>query len=284
METSSLTVTPVTAAVGADIAGVDLSQPLTNAAWDRIHGVFLAHHVLRFHGQNLSPAAHLEFARRFGAIVSYPFGAGIPGHPDVLEIKKNPADLRTFGNVWHTDTTYTPEPPMATMLVARETPPAGGDTAFLNTHLAFATLSPAMQAMLDRLSAVNSANKRYGAETLAAKRSAGTGVQLKEAAPDAVLEAVHPVVRRHPETGRPGLYVNPAHTVRFDGWSEAESAPLLDFLFRHQQRPEFQCRLNWRNGTLVVWDNRSVQHYAIDDYAGQSRIMHRVTIAGDAPH
>ena len=284
METSLPTVTPVAGALGADIAGVDLSQTLSNAQWDHIHGAFLKHHVLRFHGQDMDPGAHLEFARRFGAIVSYPFGAGIPGHPDVLEIKKSPGDSRTFGNVWHTDTTYTPEPPMATMLIARETPAVGGDTVFLNTHLAFETLSPGLQATLAGLRAVNSANKRYGADTLAAKRSAGTGVQLKEAAPEAVLEAVHPVVRRHPETGRPGLYVNPAHTTRFDGWTEAESTPLLEYLFRHQQRPEFQCRLNWRRGTLVVWDNRSVQHYAIDDYAGHSRVMHRVTIAGDRPY
>lgn len=282
MGTSGITVTPVTGALGADVRGVDLSKPLSNAEWDCIHRAFLDHHVLRFPDQVMDPSAQETFARRFGPLAPYPFGGGIPGHPDVLEIRKNPEDKRTFGNVWHSDTTYQDEPPLATMLLARETPPAGGDTLFLNTHAAYEALSPGLQRMLDGLRWISSAHKRYAdGDALAAQRAASTSVKLTESS--ARLEAVHPVIRRHPETGRPGLYVNPAHTVRFADWTEAESAPVLEFLYRHMQRPEFECRLGWREGTLVVWDNRSVQHYAVDDYAGHRRVMHRVTIAGDRP-
>ena len=280
MGTSSLTVTPVSGATGADVAGVDLSRPLSNTEWDRIHQAFLDHQVLRFRGQNLTPDDHLGFARHFGPIQPYPYGKGLPGNPDVLEFQRNPGDARNFGGLWHSDTTYLPEPPLATMLVARELPPVGGDTLFANMYLAYDGLSPGMQDMLGGLKAVFSATKRYMAEDRVAVHS---GNALKSADQGVTTEAVHPVVRIHPETGRKALYVNRGHTVRFDGWTEEESTGLLDYLFARAERPEYQCRMNWEDGTLIVWDNRCLQHFAVDDYPGQRRVMHRVTVAGNAP-
>ncbi|PIW28304.1 MAG: taurine dioxygenase [Rhodospirillales bacterium CG15_BIG_FIL_POST_REV_8_21_14_020_66_15] len=280
MGTSTVTVTPVTGATGADVAGVDLTRPLSNAQWDSIHQAFLDHQVLRFRGQHVSPAQHLEFARRFGPVQRYPYGNGLPDFPDVLEFSRNPGDARNFGGLWHSDTTYLPEPPMATMLVARELPPVGGDTLFANMYLAHETLSDGMQAMLADMKAVFSATKRYMEEDRVAVHS---GNALKKADEGVTTEAVHPVVRTHPETGRKALYVNRGHTVRFDGWTAAESEGLLNFLFGHAERPEFQCRMNWEDGTLIVWDNRCLQHFAVDDYPGRRRVMQRVTIAGDAP-
>ncbi len=283
MDATAITVTPVAGALGAYVAGVDLRDPLSNTQWDRIHRAFLDHHVLRFQAPGLSPGEQEAFARRFGPIVPYPFGAGIDGHPDVLEIRKSPTDKRNFGGIWHSDTSYLPVPPLATMLIAREVPPAGGDTMFLNTHLAYDGLSDGMKEMLDGLRAFNSSDKRYRTGSRAQQLAADTGTALKEPEPGVVTEAVHPVVRRHPETGHKSLYVNRAHTIHFDGWTEEESKPLLEYLFRHIERPEHQCRLAWDESTLIVWDNRSTQHFAIDDYAGETRVMHRVTIAGDVP-
>ena len=283
MDAPAITVTPVSGALGADVTGIDLSAPLSNTQWDSIHRAFLDHHVLRFNGQNVTPSQHEDFAKRFGPIVPYPFGKGIEGHPDVLEIRKNPTDKRNFGGTWHSDTTYLPVPPLATMLVARETPPIGGDTLFMNTHLAYEALSNGMKAMLANLKAFNSSNKRYRTGSRAAQLAADTGTALKDPEPGVQTESTHPVVRTHPETGRKSLYINRAHTINFDGWTEPESKPMLDYLFRHMERPDFQCRMSWQEGTLIIWDNRSTQHFAADDYAGHTRVMHRVTIAGDMP-
>lgn len=280
MEPSTITVTPVSGATGADVAGIDLSRPLSNAEWDRIHQAFLDHQVLRFRGQNLTPAQHLAFAQRFGPAQRYPYGKGLPDQPEILEFSRKPGDARNFGGLWHSDTTYMPEPPMATMLMARALPPLGGDTLFSNMYLAYEGLSDGMKAMLDDLKAVFSATKRYMAEDRVAVHG---GNALKGADQGVKTEAVHPVIRTHPETGRKALYVNRGHTVRFDGWTEEESAALLDHLYAQAERPEYQCRMSWGDGTLVVWDNRCLQHFAVDDYAGHGRTMHRVTVAGDIP-
>jgi taurine dioxygenase len=164
------------------------------------------------------------------------------------------------------------------MLVARELPPYGGDTLFANMYMAYETLSEGMRAMLDGLRAVNSSAK--------ADASATREDRLKTAArmdADDVLEAVHPAVRTHPETGRKLLYVNIGHTSRFENMSEAESAPLLNFLFAHQTRPEFTCRFTWRPGSIAFWDNRACHHNPVNDYHGFKRVMHRITLAGERP-
>jgi taurine dioxygenase len=183
-----------------------------------------------------------------------------------------------FGGIWHSDTTYLELPPMGTMLVAREVPPVGGDTLFANQYLAYEALSDGMKKLLDGLCAVNSSAK---ANTTRTREDRIKSDPSRRPNDDFIAE--HPVVRTHPETGRKALYVNIGHTVRFSGMTEEESAPLLDYLFRHQARPEFTCRFAWRIGSLAFWDNRAAQHNPINDYHGYRRVMHRITLAGDKP-
>jgi taurine dioxygenase len=180
--------------------------------------------------------------------------------------------------VWHADTIYQERPPLGTLLLARELPPYGGDTIFANQYLAYEALSPGMQRLLEGLVAVNSSAKADVTRTRE-DRIADHGSEGARK----VLVAEHPAVRTHPETGRKALYVNAAHTLRFRDLSEEESAPLLDYLFRHQVRPEFTCRFTWQPGSLAFWDNRAVQHNPVNDYHGFRRLMHRITLAGDAP-
>ena len=203
---------------------------------------------------------------------------GLDEHRDDLRVLKLPEEKINFGGIWHSDTTYLDVPPMASMLVAREVPPAGGDTEFANMYLAYETLSSGMKRLLDGLVAVNS--------SAAADVSRTREDRLKDSArADAKKEysASHPVVRVHPETGRRALYVNVAHTVRFEGMTEEESAPILKFLYAHQVKPDFTCRFRWRAGSLAFWDNRCAQHNAINDYQGHRRLLHRITLAGDKP-
>jgi taurine dioxygenase len=179
--------------------------------------------------------------------------------------------------VWHSDTAYLERPPMASMLLARELPPYGGDTLFANMYLAYETLSDGMRRLLDGLTAVNSSQKADASKTREDRVRADGG----ERAPE--LAAEHPVARTHPETGRKALYVNVGHSVRFGGMTEEESRPLLEYLFAHQVRPEFTCRFVWAPGSIALWDNRCTQHNPINDYHGFRRVMHRITLAGDRP-
>jgi len=233
---------------------------------------------LFFRDQDLTPGALLATARQFGTPTEYPFVRGLDGYPEVIEVAKLEHERVNFGGVWHSDTTYMKSPPMGTLLLAKETPRVGGDTIFANMYLACETLSNGLRGVLGGLTAINSSAKADASRTREDRiRSA------PKHGGDRLLEAEHPVLRTHPETGRKALYVNVAHTLRFGGMTEAESAPLLGFLFQHQTRPEFTCRFRWRPGSLAFWDNRAAQHNAINDYPGHRRIMHRVTLAGDRP-
>jgi taurine dioxygenase len=234
--------------------------------------------VVFFRNQDLPPKALVRLARRFGSVVEYPFVKGLDEAPEVIPVLKLPHERVNFGGVWHTDTAYLDQPPMATLLVAREVPPVGGDTMFASGVAALSALSEAMQQMLAPLRAINSSAKADVSKTREDRlRDSGT-TQARQS-----YEASHPVIRTHPETGARALYVNAGHTSRFDGMTEEESAPLLDFLFHHQMRPEFTCRFRWQPGSLAMWDNRQVLHYPLNDYHGHRREMHRVTLAGDVP-
>jgi taurine dioxygenase len=274
-----ITVVPLAGALGAEVHGVDLTQADAEN-WDEIRHAFLDRLVLAFPGQRLGPKAMVEAAAHFGPVGFYPFAQGLAEEPHVFAIAKEPHETKNFGEGWHSDTTYTEIPPMATVLYSVEVPPYGGDTLFANMHLAYETLSDGMKAMLEGLRAINSAAHRKGGG-----RAAGNAYQsVKLVGQDKMnLEAVHPVVRTHPVTGRKALYVNGLHTVRFDGWTEAESRPLLEFLYRHQERPEFTCRYRWQAGTFAIWDNRAAQHLAVNDYHGFRREMHRLSIEGERP-
>jgi taurine dioxygenase len=263
----------IAGALGAEILGVDLSRDVPAAA---IREALLEHQVIFFRDQSLTPAEFMAFARCMGNPVEYPFVKGIEGFPEVIEVKKLEHERHNFGGVWHSDTAYLDEPPMGSMLLAREIPPYGGDTLFASQYLAYESLSEGMKRMLDGLVAVNASAKADVTKTREDRIKEQQG-------PSKSFEAKHPVVRTHPETGRKALYVNVAHTVRFKDMTEEESAPLLRFLFEHQVKPEFTCRFQWRAGSLAFWDNRCTQHNPVNDYHGYRRVMHRITLAGDRP-
>ena len=258
----------------ASISPTELSDETISA----VRQALLDHLVIFFRDQELPPDRFLALARRFGTPIEYPFVKGIEGFPEIINVAKLEHEKINFGGVWHSDTTYLQEPPMATLLVARDVPEAGGDTIFANQYLALAALSDTLRGKLARLRGVASSAKADASRTREDRiRSDGSADARK------LLVAEHPVVRTHPETGRKALYVNRAHTVAFGGMTQEESAPLLEFLFNHQIRPEFTCRFRWTPGALAIWDNRCAQHYAVNDYAGHRRIMQRITLAGDRP-
>jgi taurine dioxygenase len=260
----------IAGALGAELLDVDLSA---NPPVREIRQAFLEHQVVFFREQKLDPAQFMAFARAMGRPVEYPFVKGIEGFPEVIEVRKLEHEKHNFGGIWHSDTAYLDEPPMGSMLLAREIPPYGGDTEFASQYLAYEALSAGMKQLLSGLKAVNASSK---ADVTRTREDMVKG-KTKE------LLAEHPVVRTHPETGRKALYVNSGHTVRFSGMTEEESAPLLEFLFRHQVKADFTCRFQWRVGSIAFWDNRCTQHYPLNDYHGHRRVMHRITLAGDRP-
>ncbi len=265
-------------ALGAEISGVDLSSGLDPATVAAIRSAWLDHLVVVFRDQPLPPARFLAFAQAFGRVIEYPFLKGLEDFPLIVPVVKLPHETVNFGGIWHADTTYQPEPPSATLLIAHEVPPVGGDTLFANQYLAYETLPQEVKHELEGLSAISSSAK---ADTTKSRKD-----RVRERGKDSVEQeylAEHPVVRTHPETGRKALFVNPAHTLRFSGRTEAESAPLLTFLHEHQVKPQFLCRLNWQVGSLAMWDNRCTMHNPVNDYHGHARVMHRVTLAGDRP-
>ncbi len=265
-------------AIGAEIWGVDLSRPLDAAERAALRALWLEHGVLFFRDQPLSSAQFLAFAQSWGTPVEYPFVKGLADYPVIIEIKKLEHEKVNFGGVWHSDTAYLERPPMATLLLAREVPPYGGDTMFANQYLAYETLSEGMKKLLEGLDAVNTSAK---ADVTRTREDRLAEVGRSDAASQ--YEATHPVVRTHPETGRKALYVNYAHTARFAGMTEEESAPLLQWLFAHQKKEEFTCRFRWRVGSLALWDNRCTHHFPVNDYHGFRRVLHRITLAGDRP-
>jgi len=278
MATEKIRVRRIAGALGAEVSGADLARPLTDAQAAAIRSAWLEHLVLFFRDQPLMPAQYMAFARRIGQPVEYPFVKGIEGYPEIIEVKKLEHETVNFGGIWHSDTAYLEEPPMASMLLAREIPPYGGDTLFANMYLAYETLSEGMRRLLDSLTAINSSARADVSKTREDRvKTDGRAQARKE------YVAEHPVVRTHPETGRKALYVNVAHTARFGGMTEEESAPLLEYLCRHLTRPEFTCRFVWRVGSLALWDNRCTQHNPVNDYHGHRRLMHRITLAGDKP-
>jgi taurine dioxygenase len=278
MAERAIKVRPIAGALGAEISGIDLARQLSDQAIAAIRRAWLQHCVVFFRDQPLPPAQFLAFARRFGEIVEYPFISGLDGFPEIIPVLKLEHETSNFGGIWHSDTSYLAEPPMATMLIARQVPPRGGDTMFANSYLAYESLSAGMQQLLEGLRAVNSSKKADATRTREDRVR-----DMKRADAKAEYVAEHPVVRTHPETGRKALYVNLAHSLRFKDMSEAESAPLLDYLIRQQRREEFTCRFRWEVGSIAFWDNRCTQHNGVNDYHGYRRAMHRITLAGDTP-
>ncbi len=270
---------PLSGIFGAEVDGVDLSDELTDTTIAELRAAFNKHHVLVFRDQELSPEAQMAFGRRFGELDTHPFVHAVGEYEEVLDIVTEPDDTVNFGGGWHSDLTFLEEPDLGSILYAVDVPAAGGDTLFADQQAAYDALSPTMQSMLDGLTAVHSARRQYGEGGLSTKSKA-----MQTHGTDAAATSIeHPVVRTHPETGRKGLFVNRAFTERIRGLRQNESAALLEFLYDHATNETFTCRVKWQPGTLTMWDNRAVQHFALHDYAGKRRHMRRITVKGDRP-
>ncbi len=281
MSYDRIEVRPLAGALGAEISGVDLRR-MDNQTWSEVHQAFLEFQVVAIRNQDLSPDDIMSVGRRFGEPNHYPFVQGMDGYPFIFEVIKEPQERRNFGGGWHSDTTYLAQPPLATLLYAIETPPKGGDTLYCNTAAAYDALSDAMKDMLGRLKGVNSAGLKYaGGRTARHRDISAMKIQGTDDADS--YEAVHPIVRTCPDTGRKSLYASRAHTVRLEGMTEDESRPLIEWLQQHQTRPEFTCRVRWEPGTMTVWDNRCTQHNAVNDYNGERRHMRRITVGPQTP-
>lgn len=275
-EYNCITVTPILGGLGAIIEEIDISEYIGEEVILDIKKALLKYLVVFFHNQKITPHKLLSFSKRFGIPIEYPLLKGIPESKMITQVKKLENETINFGGVWHTDMSYLEKPAMSTMLHAIEIPPFGGDTLFSNQYLAYEALSCSFKNTLQGLVAVNTSTNINSGRTRQARMDE-TGAELK------VLMGKHPVIRTHPETGKKSLYVDKGHTSYFDGWTEEESKPLLDFLFYHQIRPEFTCRFKWKLNSIAFWDNRCTLHYPLNDYQGYRRIMHRIILEGDQP-
>jgi len=278
----TISIKPIAGALGAEVAGVDLSRPLSDGAIGEIRAALLENLVIFSHDQHLTPEQHLAFGRRFGALQIHEFVEAMEGYPEILEVRKEAEEKRNFGGGWHTDVSYLERPSLGSVLYALDVPDHGGDTMFANQYLAYEALSDGMKRMLEGMTAIHSARRPYGPNAARAHDYGPSSMHFifSEAAH---AEIEHPVVRTHRETGKKALYVNRTFTLRFKDMTEEESAPLLHYLCEHAVRPEFTCRFRWQPNSIAFWDNRCVQHNAINDYHGQRRILHRVTIEGERP-
>lgn len=275
MTTSSLHVSRTSTAVGAEIGGVDLRH-LTDEQFAQIREIFLDAGVIFFRDQTLTPEDHIAFARRWGPINVNRFFNPVDGYPEIAEVLKEPEQKINIGGDWHTDHSYDTDPAMGSILYAIDVPETGGDTLFASMGAAFDALSPDFQKMLEGLTALHSSRHVFGAQGLAAQAN-GERVSNPELA---TQDVEHPVVIRHPDSGRRCLYVNPGFTRHIIGWSPTESEALLQFLYRHASHPQFATRFSWQPGSVAMWDNRATWHNAVNDYQGQRRYMHRITVAG----
>ena len=262
-------VRPSSKAIGATIKGLDLSK-IDPEQIRLISEAFLKHQVLFFENQSLDPKKLFELASKFGEPVEYPFITNKTEIPEVMEVIKRPDDKENFGGLWHSDTSYLKTPTKGALLYAVETPEIGGDTVFSNVCKVFDSLSEEMQIFLSRLSALNISDK-------------ASDLDIRPKSNSTSFKASHPVIRTHPETRKKLIYVNEAHTANFVGMTQAESEPILDFLFKKIKEEQFSCRFKWEPGSVAFWDNRACQHFPINDYQGHQRKMLRISLAGCEP-
>ena len=280
---STLSVTPEASGFGAVVEGIDLSRPLAEAVRRDLLAAWAEHAVLSFPNQTLS-LDQLEAATlQFGPFGVDPFITPMAGHPNVLELRREPDETATnFGAGWHSDWSFQPEPPAATLLHAQVVPPVGGDTLFADCAGAYDALSPAMKALLAPLRAVHSASRAYGTQGVFARETEKRTMQIV-VSPEADKTHAHPLVRTHPVSGRKALFVSPVYTVGIEGVTPEEGQAILGFLFRHMTQEAFVFRHRWAKDTLLIWDNRRTVHFAEGGYDGHLRVMHRTTVAGEVP-
>jgi len=268
----------LTGTIGAEIFGVDVSKPLSAAVLGDVRQCLLDNCVIFFRDQELTKEEHIAFVQQFGEISKSPVYKTLDSHPQIMPVIKEPTDADIIGDTWHTDETYQDTPPMGSILYARQVPSFGGDTLWCNLYRAYDTLSDSMKRTLEGLRAVHT-NEFLTGNTAA--RNATRSTKLLDTV--GVNYVTHPVVRTHEETGRKCLFVNRPFTYSFEGMSREESLPLLEYLYAHSAKPENTCRFRWQKGSMAFWDNRCTMHYAINDYPGQRREMHRITVQGTKP-
>ncbi len=268
----------VTPFIGSKITGLDLSQAIPTDTLAALRKVWLDRKVIYFLDQKLTPDQQLAFTRQFGEVNKYPFLNGIEGNPLVAPVLKLPDETINFGGVWHSDTTYLETPALGASLYALELPPVGGDTIFCNMQTAYESLDQEIKDQIDGRKAYFTSGKAAVSKTRMPRIADSGDTSVPE-----VFTNLHPVVRTHPETGEKTLFAHEAHTLRFEDCTEEESEALLNKLYLHARKPEFQCRLRWSVGMVVLWDNRSTHHYPINDYDGHRRLLHRISLKGDRP-
>lgn len=267
---------PLSEHVGTEVTGIAMAA-LDDAGFEQLRHLVYDRGVAVLRDQDLTPQQHIAFARRWGGIDINNYFPLNGEHPEIAEVRKEADQMVNIGGGWHTDHSYDQIPAMGSILVARELPPSGGDTLFSSMGAAYDALSDGLKATLENLNAVHSADHIYSHDGVYAQTDQASALRGH----DLKTRAVHPVVIRHPVTGRKLLYVNGAFTLHFEGWAREESRPLLDYLYTLGTREEFQCRLEWKPGTVAIWDNRATWHLAQNDYHGHRRVMHRITLTGE---
>lgn len=272
---TQLQIEPVTPVIGAEISGFQISDPMDQSQFGAIHDALMSHQVLFFRDQEMTLDQQKDFARQFGDLHIHPGIPGPEGHPEVIKLHTDETSTRIAGEDWHSDVSCDEMPPMGSILHLHTVPKSGGDTLFASMTAAYDALSDRMKDMLDGLTALHSGEMAYRG------RYAYRGVEDEG---KTYPNTHQPVIRTHPVTKRKSIYVNRIFTSHIDGLEKSESEAILEFLFRHIEKPEFQVRFRWQPGSVAFWDNRAVQHYAIWDYFPETRSGYRVTIKGDKPY
>ena len=275
---SNILIKPTSGSMGVEIHNVDLSKELSGSLFSEIRETFIEHGLIFFRDQELTPDDHLRFAKRWGEININRFFVKVEGYDQIAEVRKDADQKINIGGAWHTDHSYDQVPAMGSILLAKETPKIGGDTLFANMYRAYETLSDGMKKTLESMKSCHSSRHVFGAHTGYSEAS-----NQRIGNPElATQDAIHPVIITHPESKRKALYVNPEFTVNFEGWTVEESKPLLDYLTEHTTQQENTTRFQWEPGSIAFWDNRCTWHFALNDYPGETRLMHRITVEGSA--
>ncbi len=278
-------ITPVTGNIGARITSLDLSQPLSEDAAEALRGALDSYLVLFLPGQQLDRQRQKEITEIFGPLCKLPYVEPMPEDDYVIAVLKEADEINVgvFGGDWHSDFSFLEKPPAGSLLHAKELPPYGGDTLWANQVRAYETLPDDLRGLVEGKRAVH-LGAPYGIKHAPPEETrSGRSIKMSRGDPSADVERFHPAVRRHPRSGKRALFLNPIYTTRFEDLSVEESAPHLQRLYAHMTRPEFACRHSWRPGDLVIWDNRTTLHYAVNDYDGYRRLLTRTTFAGERP-
>jgi taurine dioxygenase len=282
MERSYKTIdaTPLSPALGAEISGIDIARGIDDEQFGELRQAFVDYSVIFLRDQDITPDQHIAFAERWGKINVNRFFKATETHPVIAEVRKEAHQKTNIGAAWHTDHSYDQCPAMGSILYAREIPSVGGDTLFASMYAAYDALSDGLKRMLSTMNAEHSSRHSFGESAYVDRDAEEVGGRLGNTEA-AIQDSVHPVIIRHPLSGRAALYVNGEFTVKFEGWTPEESQPLLDYLYAHARKNEFTCRFSWRPGSVAIWDNRATHHCALNDYFGERRLMHRITIDGE---